>query len=295
MVEKKERDDTRMARRRRKSSRRITATRVRSGRTPGARGDKPDKKDTRIGHIKVFEGEEKQDRVYPLKDKSVFYIGRSSEVDIPLSDMKISRKHCKIEKRGNRYRVVDLGSKNGTYLNGKRVRMALLSDGDQLRIGFTVLQFFLAKSGTHIVESKMKKRTCSLCGKDVAEADILAGRAEELEGNVYCPDCMKTVEAVDEGEMITATPMELTPPTKQPTVKAPAGETPPPPPAKKEEFIEFEEVDVTSQVAARSSYETVYDIDSKGIDDLSMLPPDVKLEPIENIEDIDIERLLEEE
>jgi len=282
--------DTEVDERRRKGSRRITRRRIGGVRAAAVRREKT--QDRRIGHLKVFEGEEKQDRVYPLKDKDVYYVGRSSDVDVPLSDMKVSRKHIKIERRGNRYRVVDLGSKNGTFLNGKRVRMALLSDGDQIRIGFTVLQFFLAEAGTHIVESRMKKQTCSICGKEVSEADLLAGKAEQLEGNIYCPDCVKTVEAVDKDEMVSATPMDLHPPE---TERIP--EVGPPPPAEEggeEEFVKFEDVDAAERVSARAAYETVYDVDSEGIDDLSALPPEEKLEPIEDIEDIDIDELLEE-
>lgn len=294
MVERKRKSrDTEIDDRRRKGSRRIARRRM--GRTPTAtkKSKKEDREDPRIGHLKVFEGEEKQDRVYPLKEKKVYYIGRSSEVDVPLSDMKVSRKHCKVERKGNRYRVVDLGSRNGTFLNGKRIRMALLSDGDQIRVGFTVLQFFLAEVGTHIVESRVKKRSCSLCGKEVTEGDILAGRAEELEGNIYCPDCVRTVESVEKDEMVSATPMDLKPPQTEKMEDA----LPPPPPAEDaemEEFVKFEDVDAAERVSARASYETVYDVDSKGIDDLSMLPPEAELEPVEDIEDIDIEELLEE-
>jgi hypothetical protein len=273
-----------------------------------AREEKKDTEvDLRIGHIKVFEGEEKQDRVYPLTGKAVFYAGRSSEVDIPLSDMKVSRKHCKIEKKGSRYRVTDLGSRNGTYLNGKRIRTELLSDGDQIRIGFTVLQFFLAEPGTHIVESKMQERTCALCGCKVSEADILSNKAEELDGNVYCAKCVESVEAEGGGEMVATTPTDLKPPiTEMPTQRITESEKQKITPSKQakkkegkkeeeekkeESLIEFEEVKKAPKPPARSSQETIYDIDSKGLDEI-VAPP--KKDDLPDIDDLNIEELLEE-
>jgi len=291
MVERRRKNrDTEVDERRRKGSRRIVRRWGGGTRAAAARSRRT--QDRRIGHLKVFEGEEKQDRVYPLKDKDVYYVGRSSDVDIPLSDMKVSRKHIKIERRGNRYRVVDLGSRNGTFLNGKRVRMALLSDGDQIRIGFTVLQFFLAEAGTHIVESRMKKQTCSLCGKDVSESDILAGKAEQLEGNIYCPDCVKTVGAVDKDEMVSATPTDLHPPVTERIPKeglySPSAEG-----GKVEESVKSEDTDAAERVSAKASHETITDVHPEGVNDASILPPEA--EPgTDDIENMDIDKLLEE-
>ena len=52
----------------------------------------------------------------------VIQIGRSVENDIQLNDGSISRRHLKIVRRDNRYFIMDLKSKNGTYVNGKRIR-----------------------------------------------------------------------------------------------------------------------------------------------------------------------------
>lgn len=50
--------------------------------------------------------------------KEVVYLGRSRDNDIPLEDPYISYRHLKISKQGGKYFVQDLGSKNGTFLNG---------------------------------------------------------------------------------------------------------------------------------------------------------------------------------
>ena len=79
-------------------------------------------------------------RRFPLAN-DVVTIGRSEGCDlrIPLGD--VSRKHCTLVQSEGQILVQDLGSSNGTYVNGKRVQEASLRAGDQIRIGslrFTV-------------------------------------------------------------------------------------------------------------------------------------------------------------
>lgn len=62
-------------------------------------------------------------------------VGRREDADfrIPLTD--VSRKHCRIVKNGNVLKVEDLGSSNGTYVNGQKVQSAKLNPGDTLQVG----------------------------------------------------------------------------------------------------------------------------------------------------------------
>ena len=73
-------------------------------------------------------------RDFPLA-KDVTTLGRRENADlrIPLSD--VSRKHCRLIVRGNILRVSDLGSSNGTLVNGARVETADLHPGDVLQVG----------------------------------------------------------------------------------------------------------------------------------------------------------------
>lgn len=52
-------------------------------------------------------------------------IGRSSENDIQIRDKYISRKHLRVRQRGNRYFVKDLGSENGTFINGIQIPLGI--------------------------------------------------------------------------------------------------------------------------------------------------------------------------
>ncbi len=70
-------------------------------------------------------------------EKAIVLIGRQSDCDVSLTlSRKISRKHCCIAQVDNKYVVRDLGSTNGVFLNGTRIRKeATLSVGDDLMIG----------------------------------------------------------------------------------------------------------------------------------------------------------------
>lgn len=79
-------------------------------------------------------------RVHPLTSRSVV-IGRSREADIRLADVNVSRRHAEIVQEGATYWLVDLGSTNGTDVNGRRVTRAKLADGDRITIGATDIVF----------------------------------------------------------------------------------------------------------------------------------------------------------
>ncbi len=68
-------------------------------------------------------------------------IGRSKKNDVPINDSLLSRKHCSVVPVGSRYRLFDLRSSNGTYLNGKRIERVDLDVDDIIEIGHTVMVF----------------------------------------------------------------------------------------------------------------------------------------------------------
>jgi S1-C subfamily serine protease len=62
-------------------------------------------------------------------------IGRSRQCNFRVDDESVSANHARLEKRGNDFWILDLSSTNGTYLNGRRIGEALLSNGDKVRFG----------------------------------------------------------------------------------------------------------------------------------------------------------------
>jgi pSer/pThr/pTyr-binding forkhead associated (FHA) protein len=86
------------------------------------------------------------DRTHEL-DSQRIVIGRSRECDIQISDPNASRRHAEIRRDGGTFSLVDLGSTNGTELNGRRTQRAKLSDGDRITIGTTDLVFSQEDAG----------------------------------------------------------------------------------------------------------------------------------------------------
>ncbi|MFH1708123.1 MAG: FHA domain-containing protein [Planctomycetota bacterium] len=68
-------------------------------------------------------------------DETVITVGRSSKNNLQLPDNRASRKHFLIEKAPKGYRLIDLGSKNGTLLNGQKAETADLQRGDRIVTG----------------------------------------------------------------------------------------------------------------------------------------------------------------
>ncbi len=76
---------------------------------------------------------------FPLGETAV--VGRGSQADIQLWDHAVSRQHCRLDREGETYVLTDLGSLNGTYVNGKRITRLALLDGDRIQVGNSILQF----------------------------------------------------------------------------------------------------------------------------------------------------------
>lgn len=65
----------------------------------------------------------------------VVSIGRGPECTIAVDDPSISTRHCELRNEGNEWRIIDLGSKNGILVNGKRVTARNLVPGDRITVG----------------------------------------------------------------------------------------------------------------------------------------------------------------
>jgi two-component system cell cycle response regulator len=76
----------------------------------------------------------------PLKETTV--IGRGGEADVRLLDTRMSRQHCRFIVEAGVTFVEDLGSSNGTYVNGSRVARHKLIDGDKIQVGETTILKF---------------------------------------------------------------------------------------------------------------------------------------------------------
>jgi two-component system, cell cycle response regulator len=83
-------------------------------------------------------------------------IGRSRTADLGLVDDGVSRQHCRVTRRGSTVTLEDLGSTNGTFVNGARIeRSVTLEAGDRIRIGAAILQLGALDSAEETLARKL--------------------------------------------------------------------------------------------------------------------------------------------
>jgi pSer/pThr/pTyr-binding forkhead associated (FHA) protein len=102
--------------------------------TPKATGDNP---------VLIIRDQENREEIYDIPN-GVTLIGRAPENDIILLESKISRRHARITREGSGCTLEDLGSSNGTWLNGERTpphKPLPLHENDLLKIGQTIAWF----------------------------------------------------------------------------------------------------------------------------------------------------------
>src|SRR6476620_11449856 len=80
----------------------------------------------------------------PLEREEVI-LGRALEADVRVNDTQVSRQHAKIvtvrdeETNATNYILTDLDARNGTFLNGRRIKREILENGDKITIGYTIV------------------------------------------------------------------------------------------------------------------------------------------------------------
>jgi pSer/pThr/pTyr-binding forkhead associated (FHA) protein len=77
-----------------------------------------------------------------MLEAEVTTVGRNPESDVFLDDVTVSRRHAELRRRDGAFSIHDVGSLNGTYVNGERVDATQLASGDEVQIGKFKLVFF---------------------------------------------------------------------------------------------------------------------------------------------------------
>ena len=91
----------------------------------------------------VFAGQEQSKHEL---SKPVMSVGRDEDCEVRIDNLGISRKHCSLHTLSDAFLLKDLGSANGTFVNGKRVIEWYLNDGDEIVIGLKYsLRFYNEK------------------------------------------------------------------------------------------------------------------------------------------------------
>jgi len=96
------------------------------------------------------DGKETKIRLKPLSHAPAVTIGRGKEATICLEDPKCSRVHCAIRYWDDIFVIRDMGSSNGTLVNGTKIEVAKLSPGDKVEIGGTTFRLEPEETSTDV-------------------------------------------------------------------------------------------------------------------------------------------------
>ena len=88
-----------------------------------------------------------EDKTHPLEGRGPWSIGRSEENDIVISSPNVSRRHARLSRSENGFVVEDLGSTNGTLLDGAPIDRERIESGDELTFGGVAARFVRRANG----------------------------------------------------------------------------------------------------------------------------------------------------
>jgi pSer/pThr/pTyr-binding forkhead associated (FHA) protein len=122
---------------------------------------------------------------FPLKMNRQVIIGRSSELDMVLVEDMVSRKHAKISIGPGKIVIEDLGSTNGTFVNGEKVRQARLKEGDRILIGTSILKLVIHQGGIAaelpdaVVKERLEEAAQAQAAK-TSKTSAMMGKIEDI-------------------------------------------------------------------------------------------------------------------
>src|SRR5688500_199401 len=86
---------------------------------------------------------------FPMVPNKEIVVGRSSDLDMVLVEEMVSRKHARIAYENDAVVIEDLGSTNGTFVNGEKIKRAQLKEGDRVLIGTSILKVIVMDNSSH--------------------------------------------------------------------------------------------------------------------------------------------------
>jgi hypothetical protein len=107
-------------------------------------------------------------------------IGRSSDLDMVLVEDMVSRKHAKISTHGGQVIIQDLGSTNGTFVNGEKIKRVRLREGDRVLIGTSIIKLVTSDVVGEVGEDGMVPPPVSAQPQRATGARSMAGTIDEI-------------------------------------------------------------------------------------------------------------------
>lgn len=131
----------------------------------------------------------RQGQVIPVADNQTVVLGRGTETNCRIQDPSISRRHCQITNCARGLLIADLGSSNGTYVNGQRIASwVALNSGDMIVLGQNQVEIY----GN---APQPMRHACTGCGREIHPAEFTQGRVrQDVSGRLICVACMNKMD-----------------------------------------------------------------------------------------------------
>ena len=120
---------------------------------------------------------------FPLTPDQAVVIGRSSELDMVLVEDMVSRKHAKITWASGKPHIEDLGSTNGTFVNGEKIaKQTRLKEGDRILVGTSILKLVFAGGTAEVdaVQAKANLEQVAAAQSSRQTRTAMTGKLEEV-------------------------------------------------------------------------------------------------------------------
>jgi hypothetical protein len=116
---------------------------------------------------------------FPIVAEKQIIVGRSSDLDMVLVEDMVSRKHARIAMQQDQIWIEDLGSTNGTFVNGEKIKRARLKEGDRVLIGTSILKVIAGDGPRDGAEAKQNLENVA-SQRRTSQARSMSGSIEEV-------------------------------------------------------------------------------------------------------------------
>jgi len=123
---------------------------------------------------------------FPIAVDKQILIGRSSDLDMVLVEDMVSRKHARIAMQTDQIWIEDLGSTNGTFVNGEKIKRARLKEGDRVLIGTSILKLIAGDAPRDGMDAKRELENVAQARR-TSQQRTMSGSIDE----VPLPDLMQ--------------------------------------------------------------------------------------------------------
>jgi hypothetical protein len=116
---------------------------------------------------------------FPIASDKQILIGRSSDLDMVLVEDMVSRKHARIAMQTDQIWIEDLGSTNGTFVNGEKIKRARLKEGDRVLIGTSILKLIAGDAPRDGMDAKRELENVAQARR-TSQQRTMSGSIEEV-------------------------------------------------------------------------------------------------------------------